>query len=79
MAVSDFSRYRHDAVGAVVISRCGRALGQISHLRSHLMLRSIVGGFLLSMVIGMMRCQERIKNCKTHIEFIQRNHGPRGF
>ena len=36
-------------------------------------------GFLLSMVTGMMRCQEWVKNCRTHIEFIQRNHGLRGF
>ena len=36
-------------------------------------------GFLSSMVTGMMRCQEWIKNCRTHIEFIQRNHGLKGF
>ena len=36
-------------------------------------------GFLLSMVTGMIRCQKRIKNCRRHIEFIQRNHGLRGF
>lgn len=35
MAVSAFSRYRNDAVGEVVISRCGCAVGQISQLRSH--------------------------------------------